>query len=70
MKSSEKLNTKGIGLGLYITKKIIKLYDGHIVCYSQYGKGTTFVFIVPLGSDNEDNTHIGLNRIKNPAALK
>lgn len=48
MESSKKLNTKGIGLGLFITKKIIQRYEGEIVCYSQYGKGSNFVFIVAL----------------------
>ena len=49
MDSTQKLNTKGIGLGLFITRKLIQHYNGHIVCYSEANHGSNFVFIVPLG---------------------
>ena len=50
MDSSKELNTKGIGLGLFITKKIIQVYEGQIKCFSDYGKGSSFVLIVPFGN--------------------
>ena len=37
LESSKQINTKGIGLGLHISKKITKMFDGDIICRSQYG---------------------------------
>ena len=42
----QQVSSKGIGLGLYISKMITKMYDGEIICRSQYGQGTQFIFIV------------------------
>ncbi len=39
---------KGIGLGLSIVREIIKSHEEEINVYSQEGKGTTFVFTLPL----------------------
>ena len=50
MDSSKELNTKGIGLGLFITKKIVQVYGGQIMCFSDNGRGSQFVLIVPLGT--------------------
>ena len=35
------------GLGLAIVKKIIELHHSNVEVYSQYGKGTTFIFDLP-----------------------
>jgi len=40
---------EGMGIGLYLTKKIIEAHDGKIECESRLGKGTTFFIQIPGG---------------------
>ena len=40
---------KGMGVGLYLTKKIIEAHEGKIEVRSQKGQGTVFVIRVPGG---------------------
>lgn len=51
----------GTGLGLYITKKLVKLHGGDIKVNSSTGVGSKFTFSLPLSSVEEfkevDNTH-------------
>ena len=42
------MNTKGIGLGLNISKKIVEMLGGKITVSSVYGKGTEFKFAVNI----------------------
>ena len=42
------LNTKGIGLGLHISKKIIEEFGGDICCQSKFNQGTNFTFFMSL----------------------
>ena len=39
-----KINTKGIGLGLVICKKIVQKFNGSIAFLSEFEQGTTFFF--------------------------
>jgi PAS domain S-box-containing protein len=41
-------NKEGIGLGLAITKKLVELHGGTIWIQSEWGKGTTVSFRIPL----------------------
>lgn len=40
-------NTKGLGLGLFLVKNIVKKYNGKIELQSEMSKGTTFNIILP-----------------------
>ncbi len=40
-------SVEGTGLGLSITKRLIEMMDGSLAVESEYGKGSTFSFIIP-----------------------
>jgi len=39
---------KGLGLGLYFTKKVVTLHQGVIKIQSTPGEGTTFTVVLPI----------------------
>ena len=48
---TKELNTRGVGLGLHISKQIVQQFGGEIFCESSWGKGTTFRFLMSLEFD-------------------
>ena len=46
-----RMQTEGSGLGLFIVKNIIEMHGGQIKCKSEEGKGTEFIFDLPLKKD-------------------
>jgi len=48
VRSSEKTDIKGTGVGLTITKEIVELHAGKIWVESEVGRGTRFIFTLPL----------------------
>jgi len=47
---------KGAGLGLHICKEIISHYQGNIWVESEKGRGSTFIFTLPVVSDSPQST--------------
>jgi signal transduction histidine kinase len=39
---------EGLGLGLYITKRLVEAHDGELWVESELGKGSTFSFTLPV----------------------
>lgn len=67
LETNKEINSKGIGLGLHITKKITKMFNGDIVCQSELGKGSKFTFVVSLERDqNLAGEDLKNQRILNP----
>ena len=50
--TTKELNTKGIGLGLHISKKICQAFGGDIFCESEWEKGSTFTILIALNELN------------------
>ncbi len=53
--ASETREVGGVGLGLPITKMLIELHGGSIQVLSEEGKGSRFVFTLPVGEGEAEN---------------
>ena len=61
LKRTEEINTRGIGLGLHICRKLVRKLGGNIICESEWQKGSTFTFTVKV--DVVDDTQITQNKL-------
>ena len=67
LKKTEEINTRGIGLGLHICRKLVRKLGGDIICQSEWQKGSTFTFVVKVQlSDEDDERNWTSRRIVNP----
>ena len=46
------MRISGSGLGLYITREIVEAHGGEVAVSSEWGKGSTFSFVLPLWTPN------------------
>jgi K+-sensing histidine kinase KdpD len=52
------MNTQGIGLGLVISEKIVKSFNGNIGVSSKFEVGTIFTFSIELNSELLNQDHM------------
>lgn len=53
-RAAQEINSEGFGLGLFITKGLVKVLDGNIDVESRPGKGTIFRLTFPLPETTEE----------------
>ncbi len=58
---SESKDYAGTGIGLSLVQEIVKLHSGEIKVQSDYGKGTTFTVVLPLGKAHLSENQISPN---------
>jgi signal transduction histidine kinase len=57
VRASETRHVQGLGLGLFITRKIVEAHGGLIFVDSTLGKGTTFTVILPVKMTQNLSNH-------------
>jgi len=55
---SEARERTGTGIGLALVKEIVRLHGGNVNVHSEYGKGSMFEVLIPLGKEHFDSGSI------------
>lgn len=58
LRATQQLNAKGIGLGLYICKKLANRLDGDVTVDSEWEKGSTFTLTLPVEQQSESQKQV------------
>jgi len=63
LEATEEINSKGVGLGLYICKKIVTKFGGKVSVESEINKGSTFHYSFMLSEKilNDGGMNINVN---------
>lgn len=56
VKGTEAEHIKGTGIGLHLAKSLVEMHDGQMLIDSEYGKGSTFGFSVPVKKEGDGQT--------------
>ncbi|MCF8358812.1 MAG: response regulator [Prolixibacteraceae bacterium] len=52
IRNNSEVDSQGIGIGLALTKELVKIHDGHLRVRSQIGKGSRFSVFIPFYDEN------------------
>jgi len=66
--ATKELNTKGIGLGLHISRKIVQECGGEIYCQYKWGEGSAFTYLMSV--EPKQDVDEGHKRRRNPNTKK
>jgi len=69
LNSTKELNSNGVGLGLYICKRMALIFGGRVGVESQVGRGSMFFFSFKL-EDSSDVSDGAGNRLLNPNKME
>ena len=65
---TKELTTKGVGLGLHISKLISEQLGGDIDCRSVWQEGTVMTFVIAC--EEKKSSHKEIKRIQNPVGVR
>lgn len=68
IKSSTDVEPQGMGIGLALTKELVKIHNGHLRVRSQIGKGSRFSVFIPFYDEDSECEGGSLNELSDALA--